>query len=357
MAAQGRRVTHPRPFRYANPMKHWQSGILFIYTIFRMPKTPTDWLARSRLNVRQLALIVHLDEKRSVLQAAQAAHMTQPAASKLLQVMEASLGVPLFTRHSRGVVPTGYGEIVARHARAVLAEFRQAHEEMQALQAGVSGEVFLGTVITSATNLVPRAVTRLKERHPGIRVHIETGFSEAMVQGLLDRRLDIAIARLHPTPLGDDLHFEALVDEPHAMVARDGHPLARSRRLAWRDLTDQTWVLPPAGNVLRDELTRIFLEKGLSLPQYVVETSSLPIITNLLRMSDMIAPLAVEVVRPYCDAGVLALLPIRLELRLGAAGILTRRAGDLSPAASAMLKELREIGSRMTSRRSAPGRR
>jgi len=94
-----------------------------------MRKTPIDWLARSRLNARQLALIVQLDEKRSVLQAAEAAHMTQPAASKLLQTVEDALGVELFTRHSRGVAPTAYGEIVARHARAVLAEFKRVHEE------------------------------------------------------------------------------------------------------------------------------------------------------------------------------------------------------------------------------------
>ncbi|HEX4986584.1 MAG TPA: LysR family transcriptional regulator [Burkholderiales bacterium] len=320
-----------------------------------MAGTRTDWLARSRLNARQLALIVQLDEKRSVLKAAQAARMTQPAASKLLQAVEEALGVQLFARHSRGVMPTAYGEIVVRHARAALAEFRQAHEEVAALQSGVTGEVFLGTVVTSATDLVPAAVTRLKALHPRIRVNIELGFSEDMVRGLLDRKLDIAIARLHPSQALADLQFEALADEPHAMIARNRHPLGRSRRLAWRDLAQQTWVLPPPGNVLRDHLTRLFLEKGLALPQQVVETSSLPIITNLLRMSDMVAPLAIAVARPYCETGVLRVLPVRLDLRLGAAGILTRRDRDLSPGAAAMLKSLRDAAARLPSRKAKAG--
>lgn len=319
-----------------------------------MPRPPTDWLARSRLNVRQLALIAHLDEKRSVLQAAESANMTQPAASKLLHSIEEALGVQLFARHSRGVVPTPYGEIVVRHARAVLAEFRHAHEEVEALRTGLGGEVAIGTVVTSATYLVPAAVARLKQRYPGIRVNIEMGFSEAMLQGLIEHRFDIAIARLHPSARLADLKFEALAEEPHAMVSRIQHPLARARRLAWDALVDQTWVLPPPGNVLRDELTRLLVEKGVDLPRHVVETSSLPIITNLLRMSDMVAPLAVEVVRPYCDSGVLTQLPIRLELRLGAAGIITRRAGNMPPAAAAMLSTLRETATGHASRKAVP---
>ena len=98
----------------------------------------------------------------------------------------------------------------------------------------------------------------------------------------------------------------------------------------------------PLGDVLRDEMTHLFLEKGVELPQQVVETSALPIITNLLRMSDTVAPLAIEVVRPYCETGELRLLWIRLDLHLGAAGLITRRGRDLSPGAAAMLVELRE---------------
>jgi DNA-binding transcriptional LysR family regulator len=67
----------------------------------------------------------------------------------------------------------------------------------------------------------------------------------------------------------------------------------------------------------------------------------------------MVAPLAIEVVRPYCETGVLRLLPIRLDLRLGAAGIITRRGRDLSPGAAAMLKELREAAARLYPGKSA----
>jgi DNA-binding transcriptional LysR family regulator len=305
--------------------------------------TPSsDWLTRSRLSARQLSLLVQLDEKRSVLHAAEAAYLTQPAASKFLTGLEDALGVPLFTRHARGVEPTLYGEILVRHARGALAELRQANEELAAARSGLIGEVSIGTTVTSATNLVPTAVTAVKKEFPRIRVNIDLDFSEALVRRLLDREFDIVIARLHHSPGAEELDFETLAEEPHGIAARVDHPLARKRGLALRDLVDQTWVMPPPGNVMRDRLTQLFLQKRLDLPHRVVETAALPIITSLLRMSAMVAPLPTDVVRPYFESGVLAMLPLSLDLRLGAAGIITRHEHRFSPAANAMLTALRK---------------
>lgn len=306
-----------------------------------MSNAPALWLARSRLNVRQLSLLVHLDEKRSVLRAAEAAHLTQPAASKLLATLESGFGAPLFTRHARGVEPTIYGEILIRHARSALAELRQAHEEMSASRSGVTGDASIGTALTSATTMVPAAVAALMRKFPRIRVNIELDFSEALVERLQERKFDMVIARVHNSQRLDDIEFEPLGEEPHGIVARSGHPLAKKRGLALADLAGQTWVLPPSGNVLRDRISGLFLQQRLEPPHQVVETSALPIITSLLRMSDMVAPLAIEVVRPYLESRVLTALRLDLDLRLGVAGILTLRGHRMSPAASAMLTELR----------------
>jgi DNA-binding transcriptional LysR family regulator len=66
------------------------------------------------------------------------------------------------------------------------------------------------------------------------------------------------------------------------------------------------------------------------------------VITSLLHLSDMVAPLAKEVVQSYFASGMLRELPMRLDLRLGSAGIITRRDRKLSPAARTMLTVLRE---------------
>ena len=318
-----------------------------------MPNAALDPYLPLRLKTRQLALLMHLDDRRSILRAAEAANMTQPAASKLLAELEDTLGVALFVRHARGVEPTGYGDVLVRHARNALMELRLAQEEIADLKAGVTGHASIGTVVTSATSLVPMAVAELKAKSPRILVNIEMDFSEVLVRQLLAGKLDIVVARIyHPEGLAE-LNFEPFGEEPHAMYARASHPLMRKRGLGLTDLAGQTWVLPPRGNVLRDRLTVLFLEERLELPKQVVETASLPVIISLLQLSEMVSALPSEVVRPYCESGVLKRLPINLDLRLGEAGIITRRDQELSPGAQAMLGALRAVVARLHPRRAA----
>jgi DNA-binding transcriptional LysR family regulator len=296
----------------------------------------------TRLKTRQLNLLVRLDEHRSVLHAADAAHMTQPAATKLLRELEETMGVPLFERHPRGVEPNWYGEVLIRHARSVLQELRHAYDEVSALKAGLTGEALIGTEVTAATNLIPQAVALLKRRFPQIRVKIEMEFSEALVQRLQEGRLDMIVARIRSPDDLAELHYEPLALAQHALFVRAGHPLTKTRKLSWNQLASQSWILPPQGNVMRNRFTRLFLERQLALPTDVVETSSLPVITSLLQISDMVAPLAREPVQPYCATGALEPLRFDFDLKLGPAGIVTRRGEKLSPGARAMLRALRE---------------
>jgi DNA-binding transcriptional LysR family regulator len=320
---------------------------------------PTPPLPSARIKTRQLVLLAHLDRERSVLRAAEAVGMSQPAASKLLRELEEFLGVRLFERHARGIEPTQYGEILVRHAHSVLAEIRRAQEEVDALKQGRLHRVSIGTVVSPGAELVPMAISLLEQRHPQMIVSVEVDYSRPMVAKLLDGRLDIVIGRILDPPDAAHLHFEALAEEPHSLIARPQHPLARRRKLGVSDLVAHTWILPPDESILRERLTAMFLQHGLGLPQRIVETSSLPLITNLLRCTDMLVALPAEVVRPYCNAGMLAVLPIDLGVHMDSFGIITRRGHGLARGAAETLAALREAVAVVYGARPAlaPGRR
>ena len=306
----------------------------------------SDWFVRGRIKTRQIVLLVHLDEHRSVLRAAEAANMTQPAASKMLGDLESALGVALFERHARGVVPTWYGEILVRQARAVLADMSRAQEEITALKSGLSGQAAIGAVVNPATSLVPLAIGLLKQDHPQILVRVEVDTSDVLIRKLLDGKLDIAVARfLGSTP--GDLNFEPLAEESHSVIVSAGHRLAGRRRLGLKDLVHEAWILPPMGGALRERLNAMFAQEGLGLPRNVVETASLPVITSLLQTTEMLAALQEEIVRPYCKAGLLTVLSLNLDLRMDLFGIVTRRERPMSPGGIAMLKALRVAATRL----------
>lgn len=320
-----------------------------------MTRTAAGWSGATRLKTRHLALLLHLHEQRTVLRAAEAANMTQPAASKLLAEMESLLGVPLFERHARGVEPTAFGLAMVRRARSALSEIERAREEIDALREGRLGQVSIGTVVNPGTTLVPQAVAAVKRGFPGLVVEVEMDYSRPLVARLLDGHLDIVIGRIMDPAGADELAFEPLADEPHAVVARAGHPLADSPVVRHADLPGHGWIMPPAGSVLRSRLDGVFHQHGLSAPRNLVETASLPIIIHLLRHSDMLAALPPESVAPYLQTGQMRVLPIDLGVRMEYFGIIRRRDRTPSPGVAHMLDTLRETARRIYPPLPAPG--
>jgi DNA-binding transcriptional LysR family regulator len=299
-------------------------------------------LARARLKTRQLTLLVHLDDHRCVLRAAESAGMTQPAASKLLREIEIAVDAKLFERHARGIVPTWYGEIWVRHARLALLEMHQAQDEILALKSGQTGKVAIGTVLSPGTNLIPMTVARLKQQYPSMVISIELDASKPLVERLLQGQLDMLVARVLDWHDADGLSFEPLADERHAIIAGRGHPLSGRRNLRLDDLVDQAWVLPPPGSLVRDRMVSVFTDRGLRLPANLVQTNSHPVITSLLRMTNMIAPLPREAVQHECDRGDLTVLMEDIGLMIGNFGIVTRGHHRLSPGARTTMQALRE---------------
>lgn len=307
-----------------------------------MVQPSTSWFNASRLKTRHLLLLLHLYEQRSVVRAAEAANMTQPAASKLLAEMEDMLGVQLFERHARGVEPTWYGQVLIRRARSALSEIGRAHDEIAALRAGRMGQASIGTVVNPGTTLVPQAIAAVKRDFPEILIRVEMDYSRPLVAKLLDGQLDIVIGRIMGPEGASELEFEPLADEPHSVIVRTGHPLAERGKVNHADLVDYGWIMPPAASVLRNRLDSVFLEHGLSPPSSIVETSALPVIIHLLRHSDMLAALPAESVAPYLQTGQMQALPIDLGVRMDYFGIIRRRDQQLSPGAERVLGALRE---------------
>lgn len=307
-----------------------------------MTDARSDRFVRSHLKTRHLVLLVELGRHGSIAHAAQAANLTQPGASKLLGELEHALGVQLFERLSRGVAPTWYGKVLIRRAGAALAEMDAAHQEVMELLSGLRGRVGLGTVLAPATGLVPKAINLLKERHARVHVAVTMSTSKVLVERLRSGELDLVVGRILDTEAADELNFEPLTDEPHLLIARASHPLVGRADLKLQDLMEQCWILPPAGSILRDRLTALFLSHGLEQPAETVETLDMPVVASLLLNNDMIVALPTEAVQPYLDAGLLKTLPFDLGVSMDSFGIVTRKRHQLSPGADAMLTALRD---------------
>jgi DNA-binding transcriptional LysR family regulator len=310
-------------------------------TIYGMDTPNPNWFLKARLKTRQLLLLIALDEQRNIHRAAEELNMTQPAASKQLKDLEDMLGVELFDRLPRGMRPTIYGETMIRHARMALTSLSLAHEDIVALKAGLAGQVDVGIIMAPSMSLMPRAISRVKENAPLLRIGVQMETSNILLERLRRGSLDFMVGRILEEQPDTDLQYEELAEEPVCAVARVGHPLASAHGLDLQAIAGAAWILPPPGSVLRHRCEMMFRGAGLPPPVNVVDTTALLLTTALLQHTDSLHVMPVEVARYYVSLNILSILPIELPCRMDAFGIITRRSHLLSPGATVMLDAIR----------------
>ncbi|MES2482245.1 MAG: LysR family transcriptional regulator [Pseudomonadota bacterium] len=299
-------------------------------------------IAVGHIKTRHLQLLTQLMQDGSLVHAAEALGMSQSAASKLLTNLENDVGVALFVRHARGVVPTAYGEILTRRAAAALAEIARATEEMEDVRRGNRVPLSIGSLLSPSSTYLPTALLRLAKVAPEILVKVHVDTSRALVEGLMEARFDLVVARVRDASLEPELMFDPVVAEPICVVARSGHPLAHRRKLKLADLIDQPWILPPAGADLRARMDALCIQQGLPLITSLMETLSAPVMLSTVRMSDALVLLPEEFARPYCANGWLSVLNIQLGVRSENFGVITRRHRQASPQVQLALEVFRQ---------------
>ncbi len=300
-----------------------------------------NWFLKARLKTRQLLLLIALDDHRNIHRAADELHMTQPAASKQIKDLEEMLDVKLFERLPRGMEPTMFGETMIRHARMALTSLALAHDDIVALKAGLAGQVEVGVIMTPAMALLPRAIARVKEQAPMLRIGAHMDQSNVLLDRLQRGTLDFMIGRILEKENSEGLIYEELTEEPACAVVRVGHPLMKKKGLALRDIHECGWILPPHGSILRHRFDMMFRRAGLNVPVNVVDTTALLLITALLQQTDSLHVMPLEVAQYYASLKVLSILPIELPCKMDAFGIIRQQDHLLSPGADLLLKAVR----------------
>jgi len=292
-----------------------------------------EWFLRSRLKLRHLRLVVALDEHRNLHRAAEAMHIAQPAASKLLAEIEEILNQSLFDRHPRGLVPNVQGEILIRSAKVVLRTLVQAGEEIAAFSNGDAGVVTIGTVMAPMVELLVDAIDQVRELHPRLRITVELDVSDVLAHRLQEGAIDFCLARIPSVMDPAQFEYRELWGEDIHFLCREGHPLAERKGLTLQDLAACPWVLQPRGAPLRQVIERTFLSAGLLPPENVVSSTSAVMAMVMVDRSDTITAMEMQVAKLLSGMGFFRILDVDFSMRVEPFGLLSLAGRPLSPGA------------------------
>ena len=298
-------------------------------------------ILRNRLKMRQLMLLHVLGETGHLRRSAERLGMTQPAATKLLQDLEATLGVPLFERSRRGMTPTLFGDTMIRFATSLLSELDAAQHEIGALAEGAKGVVRVGIMTSTYSEVVARALVSLLQHRPGVRVSVMEGTHEMLLAALRRGDLDLVLGRVMGGAAMDDVALEWLYEDAFVVVCGPQHPVLRGPVTA-AALQGYGWVLPHSTTPVRQRVEILLMELTGKRPHAVVECASLLTNVSLLQQSSLLSVMPRDVVQRFAEYGLVRQVPVALSAVPGPVLLITQPNRPVSPAVQAFLVALRE---------------
>ncbi len=208
------------------------------------------------ITLKQLRALQAIASHGSVTRAAEALHLTVPAVSTQLKLLEAAFDAPLLVRSGHGAgALTAQGREVLAATLKIATALEQAEDTVQALNRGQAGSVRLG-VVSTGKYFAPRIVALARQMLPEIDVVLKIGNRKEMIHELGVHGVDLAI--MGRPPRQPEVDARGLGPNPHVLIAAPDHPLALLPEVTPARLLEHTLIRREPGSG-----TRILMERYL----------------------------------------------------------------------------------------------
>lgn len=281
------------------------------------------------LRLRHLRCFLETARRESLSAAAEALHVSQPAASKTIRELEEMLGVALFDRVGRRLELTRAGQLFQQHAGAALNDLIRAQDLVRKAPARKQ-RLAVGVLPTVATEVFPRTALLFQRAFPQCLLRVSTGPNWLLLSQLREGALDMVIGRMPAPDRMEGLSFQQLYTEQVVMVVRPGHPLCAGP-VGAAALARFPLMLPPGGAVISPVVKAYLTSIGLQNLEPAFENVSLAFGRKVVALSDTVWFISRGVVAEELAAGQLVALDTETEVFAGPVGISLR--GALSPTA------------------------
>ena len=280
-------------------------------------------------------------EHGNMLRAASAIHISQPALTKSIQNLEAELGVPLFERRPRGVVPTVYGKALFEHATLLQNHAEQAVAAIRAIKDGTSGHLRVG-VASFAMELLPSVIAQLIESEPGVTYEVVAGTYEDLTALVREGALDAAVVGFPLTGRPEDLVHERLTVGEFVFACGAKHPLAKKKRASLAELVGEDWAITNRPRAIVERWELEFRLAKLTPPPLRVQSGSMIFVKSLVAKSKLLTFLHRDFAAADFEAGRLVALSVPLKQSMSTVeGIIYRADAVRPPALSRFVEAIR----------------
>lgn len=291
------------------------------------------------MNLKQLQNFVAIVENGTFLSAAEAINLSQPALSRSLQNLEASLGTQLLNRSTRGIQITTAGKQFYRRAKLILTEAEKALREIK--DDTQSQNLNVGMAPLFASQLLPQTLREMYAANPTLNLNVTSGLFPDLIKALSSGQIDLIVANLPFTDIPDDLVIEPLLDISIVYVASTSHPLATKKVCAFKDLSQFPWAVVDERHA-NDLYQYIFASEGETNSPITLKTNSLTLLKSIVSEPPFITLLPEHMVETDVRQNKLAILKTNQDRLKRKGGIIYRKNDIPNPVLESLKHILRQ---------------
>jgi LysR family transcriptional regulator for metE and metH len=292
------------------------------------------------LEIRHLRLVAAIAETGSVTRAAERVYLTQPALSHQLRDIEGRLGVPLFRRAGKRMVPSAAGERVLASARRILADLQTVENEIAREAAGgPDGLIRLTTECYTCYHWLAPVLATFHAQWPNIEVQVVAEATRRSLRALAAGEIDLAVTTRAPRT--KRFRYAPLFVDEMVLIVPPGHDLASKPYIEPHDLEGRPLVLytmPEEESTLLMEVLR----PAQVQPGRIHWVQLTEAIIELVKAGVGVGALATWAVAPHIATGQLVAVPLRRGGLLRQWHVATRADRPLADYQAAFIEMVRQ---------------
>lgn len=213
------------------------------------------------MDIRALEVFCKICELGSFSRAAEAVLLTQPTVSGHIKTLEEAVGLRLFDRARKRVVPTKAGELLYGYARRILALRAEAQQALDEYKGGIKGALVVGASSIPGGYVLPSLAAQFKATHPDVSLTLRISDSREIARAVTEGQVELGVvgAKFDEARLT----YEKFIEDELVLTVPAHHPWAKRPSVRLADLRKEPFILREVGSGSRKTMERVLAEKGV----------------------------------------------------------------------------------------------
>lgn len=268
------------------------------------------------MELRQLTYFARLYREGNVTRAARSLNIVQPALSMQIAKLESELGLALFERTPKGMIPTAAGKRAFELFSPILEQVITARRQLTGDNAEVSGRIRVGLVASATNAALADTLAYFVEHHPDVEIYVTTGFSEELVEKLRAGELDCAV--INQTFGQGEFAGREILDEELILATGAHTALSVESPVPLYALDSLNLILPSPRHGLRRAIENVLRAHSIEVhPRLEIDDTT--VIEDFIKRTDWVSILPASMVNRGLLSGTLrayALAPPGISRRM-----------------------------------------